>query len=168
MELKALKARSHSHSYKCTKYIWCKIFGWVGNWVLASIWRRLFQFMTQAFIHQCKELCTFRCFDKSKKPYSFNCFKMNSTLWNTNEEALGHFILGGTSLFVHAYAIFICYAISDYQGLSIYYEITRKITTVAYLLTFLYFHNSAGCWIFIHFFCFLLDQKEAQINACKF
>ena len=47
--------------------IWCKIFGWVGNWVLASIWRRLFQFMTQAFIHQCKELCTFRCLDKSKK-----------------------------------------------------------------------------------------------------
>ena len=70
---------------------------------------------------------------------------MNSTLWNTNEEALGHFILGGTSLFVHAYAIFICYAISDYQGLSIYYEITRKITTFAYLLTFLYF---------------LLDPKE--------
>ena len=58
---------------------------------------------------------------------------MNSTLWNTNEEALGHFILGGTSLFVHAYAIFICYAISDYQGLSMCYVITRKITTFAYL-----------------------------------
>ena len=92
---------------------------------------------------------------------------MNSTLWKTNEEALGHFILGGTSLFVHAYAIFICYAISDYQGLSIYYVITRKITTFAHLLTVLYFQLliCASCQfgrllnIYL-LFCFLLDQKE--------
>ena len=110
--------------------IWCMIFGWVGNWVLASIWRCLFQFMTQAFIHQCKELCTFRYLNKSKKPViiQFSSFKMNnSTLWNTNEEVFGHFILGGTSLFVHAYAIFICHAISDYQGLPIYYVISNHL-----------------------------------------
>ena len=93
---------------------------------------------------------------------------MNSTLWKTNEEALGHFILGGTSLFVHAYAIFICYAISDYQGLSIYYVITRKITTFAYPLTVLYFHLLSNVYImsirpvveYLFTFLFLAGSKR--------
>ena len=40
---------------------------------------------------------------------------MNSTLWNTTEEAAVHFILGAVTIFVHAYAIFLCYAVYDYQ-----------------------------------------------------
>ena len=40
---------------------------------------------------------------------------MNSTLWNTTEEAAMHFILGAVTIFVHAYAIFLCYAVYDYQ-----------------------------------------------------
>ena len=40
---------------------------------------------------------------------------MNSTLWNTTEEAGVHFILGAVTIFVHSYAIFLCYAVYDYQ-----------------------------------------------------
>ena len=41
---------------------------------------------------------------------------MNVTFhWNTTEEALGHLFLGGLSLSLHGYALFLCSAIFDYQ-----------------------------------------------------
>ena len=40
---------------------------------------------------------------------------MNITLWNSTEEAVGHFLLGGATIFVHSTAIYFCKAISDYQ-----------------------------------------------------
>ena len=45
-----------------------------------------------------------------------NPFKeMNETLWNSTEETFGYFLLGAASIFIHAYAMFLCSAISDYQ-----------------------------------------------------
>ena len=42
---------------------------------------------------------------------------MNMTMWNSLEETLEvKLLLGVVTLFVHGYAIFICYAIYDYQG----------------------------------------------------
>ena len=41
---------------------------------------------------------------------------MNETLWNSTEEGLGYFLMGAISIFVHAYAMFLCNAISDFQG----------------------------------------------------
>ena len=40
---------------------------------------------------------------------------MNSTLWNSYEEAAVHFIIGIVAIFVNSYAIFLCYAVYDYQ-----------------------------------------------------
>ena len=41
---------------------------------------------------------------------------MNVTLhWNTTEEAFGHLFLGGISISLHIYALFLCSAIFDYQ-----------------------------------------------------
>ena len=40
---------------------------------------------------------------------------MNSTLWNSYEEAAIHFIIGIVAIFVNSYAIFLCYAVYDYQ-----------------------------------------------------
>ena len=39
----------------------------------------------------------------------------NETLWNSPEEAIGSFFLGGITFFIYAYSIFLSYAISDYQ-----------------------------------------------------
>ena len=36
------------------------------------------------------------------------------SLWNSNLESIEYFLLGGISVFLHAYAIFLCYAIIDY------------------------------------------------------
>ena len=41
---------------------------------------------------------------------------MNETLWNSTEEAIGHFLLGAISLGIYGYAIFLSYAIYDYQN----------------------------------------------------
>ena len=41
---------------------------------------------------------------------------MNSTLWNSTEEALGHFFLGGLIFMTFFYAIYLSYAIYDYQN----------------------------------------------------
>ena len=40
---------------------------------------------------------------------------MNVTIWNTAEETVSSFFLGGATVFVHCYAIFLCSAIYDYQ-----------------------------------------------------
>ena len=40
---------------------------------------------------------------------------MNETIWNTTSEVYIHFLLGGITVFVYSYAIFLCYAIYDYQ-----------------------------------------------------
>ena len=40
---------------------------------------------------------------------------MNGTFCNSAEEALGHLLLGGTVIGIYSYAIFLCYAIYDYQ-----------------------------------------------------
>ena len=40
---------------------------------------------------------------------------MNETIWSTNSEAFVHFFLGGITIFLYSYAIFLCYAIYDYQ-----------------------------------------------------
>ena len=40
---------------------------------------------------------------------------MNLTVWNGTEEMVGSFILAALTLFVHGYAIFLSYAIYDYQ-----------------------------------------------------
>ena len=40
---------------------------------------------------------------------------MNVTLWRSTEEAIVYICLGGISIFLHAYGIFLCYAIFDYQ-----------------------------------------------------
>ena len=40
---------------------------------------------------------------------------MNETIWNTTSEVFTHFFLGGITIFVYSYAIFLCYAIYDYQ-----------------------------------------------------
>ena len=40
---------------------------------------------------------------------------MNGTLWNSTEEAFGYFLMGALSLLIHAYAMFLSSAISDYQ-----------------------------------------------------
>ena len=45
-----------------------------------------------------------------------NSTRWNSTEWNTTEEACFHLILGAITIFVHAYAIFLCYAVYDYQN----------------------------------------------------
>ena len=41
---------------------------------------------------------------------------MNLSLWNTTEKAVLNSFLGGSTLFVYFYAIFLCYAIYDYQN----------------------------------------------------
>ena len=41
--------------------------------------------------------------------------KMNQTLWNSTEEAVSSLIFGGFIIYTYAYAIFLCYAIYDYQ-----------------------------------------------------
>ena len=40
---------------------------------------------------------------------------MNGTLWNSTEEAFGYFLIGAVSILIHAYAMFLSSAISDYQ-----------------------------------------------------
>ena len=40
---------------------------------------------------------------------------MNETFLNSLEEVVGHLFLGGTTISVCAYAMFLCYAIYDYQ-----------------------------------------------------
>ena len=40
---------------------------------------------------------------------------MNETLWNSTEEAVGQLALAAVTFFIHAYAIFLCFAIYDYQ-----------------------------------------------------
>ena len=40
---------------------------------------------------------------------------MNETLWNSTEEAFGYFLMGAVSILIHAYAMFLSSAISDYQ-----------------------------------------------------
>ena len=40
---------------------------------------------------------------------------MNTTFFNSTEEVVGRLFLGGTTLTVCAYAIFLCNAIYDYQ-----------------------------------------------------
>ena len=40
---------------------------------------------------------------------------INETLWNSPEEAVGSFFLGGITIFIYAYGTFLSYAISDYQ-----------------------------------------------------
>ena len=40
---------------------------------------------------------------------------MNRTLWSSTEEAIGHFFLGGILVGLYSYAIFLCYAVYDYQ-----------------------------------------------------
>ena len=41
---------------------------------------------------------------------------MNSTLWNSTEEALGHFGLSGLIFLTYFYSIYLSYAIHDYQN----------------------------------------------------
>ena len=41
---------------------------------------------------------------------------MNITLWNSTEEASTHFLFGGISIVIHAYALILCSAIFDYQN----------------------------------------------------
>ena len=40
---------------------------------------------------------------------------MNETLWNSTGEACGQFAIAGLAIFLHGYAIFLCFAIYDYQ-----------------------------------------------------
>ena len=40
---------------------------------------------------------------------------MNETIWSSTSEAFVHFFLGGLTVFLYTYAIFLCYAIYDYQ-----------------------------------------------------
>lgn len=40
---------------------------------------------------------------------------MNETIWFTPSEAIGHFFLGLITIFIYCYAIFLCYAVYDYQ-----------------------------------------------------
>ena len=40
---------------------------------------------------------------------------MNETIWNTTFEVYLHFFLGGITILFYTYAIFICFAIYDYQ-----------------------------------------------------
>ena len=49
-----------------------------------------------------------------KDKYLFN--RMNETFLNSTEEVVGCLFLGGIIFFVYAYAIFLCYAIYDYQN----------------------------------------------------
>ena len=41
---------------------------------------------------------------------------MNGTLWNSAEEVLGYLLLEGTVIGIYSYAIFLSYAIYDYQN----------------------------------------------------
>ena len=41
---------------------------------------------------------------------------MNSTFWNSTEEALGHFALSGLIFLTYFYSIYLSYAIHDYQN----------------------------------------------------
>ena len=50
-----------------------------------------------------------------KTSFSFVVSNMNETIWNTTSEVYIHFFLGGITIFVYSYAIFLCYAIYDYQ-----------------------------------------------------
>ena len=40
---------------------------------------------------------------------------MYSTLWNSTEEALGHFAIGGLIVLTYLYSIYLSYAMHDYQ-----------------------------------------------------
>ena len=40
---------------------------------------------------------------------------MKTTLWNSTEEALGHFAIGGLIVLTYFYSIYLSYAIHDYQ-----------------------------------------------------
>ena len=46
---------------------------------------------------------------------NYQFYRMNETFLNSMEEVVGHLFLGGTIFSVCAYAIFLCYAIYDYQ-----------------------------------------------------
>ena len=40
---------------------------------------------------------------------------MNSTVWNSQEEVVWSFVLAPVTVLIHGYAIYLCYAIYDYQ-----------------------------------------------------
>ena len=40
---------------------------------------------------------------------------MSEILWNSTEKAFGYFLMGAVSILIHAYAMFLSSAISDYQ-----------------------------------------------------
>ena len=44
---------------------------------------------------------------------------MNSTSWDASMEAIGYISTAAMTLLVHGYAIYICSAVHDYQGLII-------------------------------------------------
>ena len=62
-------------------------------------------------LHITFDMRHFKCFNIS---LDSKC-RMNSTLWNSTEEALGHFFLGGLIFLIFFYAIYLSYAIHDYQ-----------------------------------------------------
>ena len=41
---------------------------------------------------------------------------MNSTVWNSQEEVVWSFVLAPVTVLIHGYAIYLCYAIYDYQN----------------------------------------------------
>ena len=41
--------------------------------------------------------------------------QMNETIWINYSEVIGHLFLGGTTIFVYSYAMFLCCAVYDYQ-----------------------------------------------------
>ena len=45
----------------------------------------------------------------------YHFYRMNATFLNSTVEVVGHLFLGGTTFFICAYAIFLSYAIYDYQ-----------------------------------------------------
>ena len=58
---------------------------------------------------------------------------LTTAFWNTTEESIGHVFLGGLTLIVYGYAIFVCYAIYDYQGINPYLVSKKRIDLIYYI-----------------------------------
>ena len=55
----------------------------------------------------------------SQKTQTLLFSEMNSTSWDASMEAIGYISTAAMTLLVHGYAIYICSAVHDYQGLII-------------------------------------------------
>ena len=64
---------------------------------------------------------------------------MSETLWNNSQEAFGYFLMGALSILIHAYAMFLSSAFSDYQDEKPKHEKSPFDEFIAELMNFQFF-----------------------------